>query len=454
MGGLLSSTVSQPAQSIGNLHNEWSQPVEEFGPNDSGLKYQLKTSSLSNYYVDMNKWEENCRICDQVLKSIVESVSNIVQRSVYEGLSLSPVLLKQGSSRERLKVIKADEFDCIIQFEIEGVRKQWVPVIGNSGNEIPGLLKLRLLKHGPDFPHWITKDKIVDGRGFVNTDKLQKCVFTSILDQALSKINTILEGESTHSSQYMVRRSVKFPNLQLTVFKSTSAMSGHELFSVDFVPGILIESDNVFNPLTKCMMTCERHAVMKWRNKNNPDIPEADYDFIFRNSTSGYEKHVLDVAYHNVNQRYILTAIRLLKTYLKNTSNPNQLPDLINSYHIKNAGMFCILFLTQPNKRNLITGVKQALGYLLFFLQQAIDKKHLPHFFHGNVWVLQMFPDFQLSSSSYNLLETTNSETLTQGRRGFQQALRELKGLYDERTELNDECIESINSLFPQSRMW
>ena len=445
---------------IGISLNEWRDPVEEFGPAEGETKRRIQELSSTNYNVDAKEWHENCRIFDLVLKSIVEGVRKILDTPLYDGLNMSAVPLKQGSSREGLKVMKADEFDCIIEFEISGVQMEWEPLYGMSGHEVPGLLKLRLQGHS--YPQWITKYEIVSGNGYVNTTQLQGKVFASILDQALSKINLNLANESASSynvDQYTVKRSVKIPNLELTVCKANNSLfSKEEIFSIDFVPGILIKRDDIPDPYTSkeysvTRMSCDRHAVMKWQNvnKKNPDIHEDNYKLCFSNSTSGYEKQVFDVARRNSSQRYILTACRVLKTYLKNTRSPNQLSSLISSYHIKNACMYCILLLTVPSDNNTLIGVKQALGYMVYFLKQAIEKKYLPHFFHGNPWVLVMFPEFPTSGEStpYNLLETTNSETHTQGGVGFKQALRELHGLYDEQCDLDGEYITRIDNIFP-----
>ena len=217
----------------------------------------------------------------------------------------------------------------------------------------------------------------------------------------------------------------------------------HYIFSIDSVPGFVVGSDNVPNPLSKKMMKCDRHAVMKLKYRTNPWLRENN-NCLFRNLTSGYEKYLLDGARNKLNRPYILMACRLLKTYLKNSKYPNQLSGLITSYHIKNARMHCIFHL-----HNETTGVKQARGYMMYFLKNAIETNHLPHFFRGNPCVRQMFPNFPMTDrySPYNLFETINDESLRHGRLGFQIACTELNGLYEESIYLDHRYLERLDNI-------
>jgi hypothetical protein len=184
---------------------------------------------------------------------------------------------------------------------------------------------------------------------------------------------------------------------------------------------------------------------MKWVSKKNPDIPESEREFLWRNSTCGYEKHIFDVARRKQSQRYVMTACRLLKGALTefNLNSTNQLGNIVNSYHLKNVCLYCILFLTIPRNKNTLSGVKEALGYFVKYLEISIETGYLPHFFHGNPYLHVMFPGspFEEEVEGYNLFASKDPETLRQARCSFPQFLQSLSGLHTE------ECLLTSNKI-------
>ena len=467
---------------IGFRLNEWRPPIFETGPQEHDLE-RLIQQKINNINIPTRTWESHCKTVDTVLRIILREFKRVASTN-YPGLHIADDIIRQGSSREGLKVFAADEYDCIIPFQIEGLRVQYVPVKGRDGNIVPGLLKMHVQNAAQleEKCPWIRQREIIDPSGVLNTMQIQKILFTSILDKALSKINQCLEQETRY--KYRVRRSVNPTNLQLTVefegegsfgamrgiFRDTipeslsfipqslsfnqSGIGDHvqiRTLDIDFVPGMLIGRDHVPDPYTvrspqQYSMTCERYAVMKWLNKKNPNILEEDHTVLWRNSTSGYEKHIMDVGRRSPSQRYILTACRILKAYMskeKGTRSNNQLPRLVKSYFVKNICLFCIVFLAVPSAACKLSGVREALGYIVAYLEASLKARCLPHFFHGNPWLSAMFPGcyFEQEMTKSNLLPEADSELMTQAALGVEPMKAALNGLFLDKCYLDpDKC--------------
>jgi hypothetical protein len=146
-----------------------------------------------------------------------------------------------------------------------------------------------------------------------------------------------------------------------------------------------------------------------------------------------------------------MTACRLLKGALSKPQHysTKQLGSIVNSYHLKNICLYCILFLTILRKKNTLSGVKEALGYFVKYLELSIKTGYLPHFFHGNKYLHVMFPGspFEEEVEDYNLFASKDPETLRQARCSFPQFLQSLRGLYMGECQLNPEKIELYRNL-------
>ena len=173
-------------------------------------------------------------------------------------------------------------------------------------------------------------------------------------------------------------------------------------------------------------MECPRYAVFRWVETSQPAATRYSCppELRWRVCTSGYEKHVIDVARGSIQQSYILTALRIMKWKFKDLSDP-QLVKHLRSYHLKHVAFYCILFLTVLNQVRL-SGVREAVAYFLDFLGIALSEKKLPHFFHDNEFIVYMFPDYKLA---HNTLR------------------------YDLFCDKTDVCLEQVKMIFKKAKL-
>lgn len=126
---------------------------------------------------------------------------------------------------------------------------------------------------------------------------------------------------------------------------------------------------------------------------------------------------MFDICEVNEERLYIRTACRIMKTLVKILKqHQNQAAVLLSSYHLKTVAMYCILLLTIPTNPRLpgyrLSGVREALGYFLLFLESALEKKVLPDFFLGNKHLDKIFPGSYFSKIriKYNLFDKETPE--------------------------------------------
>lgn len=166
---------------------------------------------------------------------------------------------------------------------------------------------------------------------------------------------------------------------------------------VDVVPGLQLKLETVPNPFNpRESMYCPIYAVFKWRNENQPAARLFhDPEVVWRFCTSGYEKHIMDVAQTKTSQIYIKTACRIFKAYVKSQLvKRTNFGSFMKSYYLKTIAMYCILYINIINGKEL-SGVKEALGYFLGFLGVCLEEERLPHFFYCNEWIKYMFPEYE-----------------------------------------------------------
>ncbi|XP_056004836.1 uncharacterized protein LOC125659950 isoform X1 [Ostrea edulis] len=476
-----------PRNEVGSNHNEWREPVFEIGLGDANISKYFKENNL---HISESDWQESRQIMDKVVKIIAREMKAAAAIQ-FPGLVLDETFIKQGSSREGLKVCDPLEFDFILPFRIEGVRMVETKAFNCYGNSLPGLFKQRVVSHY-NLSSWMIKYGLLEdsnGDTYINTSNFHTRVFTSLLDKSEAEINRQLRRLTAHSSdRCRVVRRVNPPTLKIVIRnnielegvgyyvarlqgsygKTVSVKSIHVSdVEADLVPGLCLSSDTVPDPYAvhdfhQChiakstisadeQMSCKRYGVMKWVNKVNPNIPESERKFLWRNSTCGYEKHILDVARRNRSQRYVMTACRLLKGALREfqPNSTNQLGSVVNSYHLKNICFYCILFLTIPSKENTLSGVKEALGYFVKYLELSIQEGYLPHFFYGNPYIDIMFPGspFEKEVETYNLFASKDPKTMRQTLYSLPRFLQPLSGLYMKEWMLDSDKIRLYKDL-------
>ncbi|XP_062597025.1 uncharacterized protein LOC134258466 isoform X2 [Saccostrea cucullata] len=464
---------------VGSKYNEWREPVFETGPGDSGISEYFTVKDL---HVNHTDWEDSCRIMGNVIRVIAREMKKAANIR-FPGLVLHDTFIKQGSSREGLKVCDPLEFDFILPFRIDGLKTKKEDVFDRYGKVLPGLFKEKIIDTDKVLP-WMRNKSILEdelGGTYINTNNFQKKVFTSLLDESRDEINKQLQRMTIPGENYQMIRSVNAPNLKITIrvnsrsgLKRLAKMQLESFEGVnvivleaDLVPALCLSSDTVPDPYTvhdfhQCyhyhptsyndrQMACERYGIMKWVSESNQFISSNNRYILWRNSTCGYEKHILDVARRNLSQRYILTACRLLKGALRNFNRnslgESQIDSVVKSYHLKNICLYCILFLTIPSKEKQLSGVKEALGYFIRYLQLSLNAEFLPHFFCGNPYIELMFPWSSFEEETYNLFSFKDPQTLRQARLNFPKFLKTIKGLYYDEWMLDSEKVKLFEDL-------
>lgn len=471
---------------ISDQLNAWRYPVFTVGPDEEALQRRiLQNIYLENINIRDYDWDEHCSTVDSVLDKILLGLKKYARKE-YEGLIIHGNI-KQGSSREGLKVNDALEFDCLVKFEIEGMQITECPVYDYSGEQMPEFIKLRvdnpeyLLRIYP----WLNRCKIFTKTGlndthcYINTKNLQEKVFSALVDKTREQIYERLPLEDR--TVYTYRRSVKPPSFPIRISLDREISYVRDLYirvehesakrpgqkeylelptlDIDIVPALLLRTDYVPNPYTVNIvngdkeMTCAVYGVMKWTHRLHEFYQTIDHDYIWRESTCGYEKHINDVGRRNPSQRYLMTACRIVKSYVTwiklNHRDTDQLHCVAVSYFLKNICFHCIALLTVPSKTNSLSGVKEALGYFLQFLELCIKNRNLPHFFYGNPWVHVMFPKCTFGSNKpkKNLYSRTSKHTFMNAERAFRNMLQDLKGLYTEFDSLDSDRVGPFKEL-------
>ncbi|KAL3886747.1 hypothetical protein ACJMK2_026724 [Sinanodonta woodiana] len=428
------------ADNIGINLNEWQYPVNEFSWADGNLESKLKyLECVGEFNFSRGVWVNATALVDDVLKELLVEINK--RASKFEGLVFDRYR-KQGSAREGLKIRAADEFDVLLEYHIEGLRIRPEPISG-----IPGLGKMKILNPNHEvenrYPTWLRK-KIIDvhmGSYFLNSRMIHQTVFESLLDQSRENITS----SDRQKVSFVIARSMNQPSVNLTI-KITQKTAGFwgapeipDVIDIDVVPAMIIDTEQAKG--TRGFIECPRYAVVKWMDESQVRASSFDNPaMIWRLCTSGYEKHYMDLARNDKEKCYIMTACRIIKTFMskeKEKSQRNQLPlpvsTFLRSFYLKNIAFYCMLFTKS------MSGVHEALGYFLGFLNASLETGNLPQFFHGNHLLMDDFPSCA-QGGRFNLFEHASPDTLINVRRSFAEVLSRLSGMYDSRAFESDAC--------------
>lgn len=455
---------------------EWRKPVFTFGPNEGNLRRNVEhNGALKTMNISDSDWEKHCQTVNEVLNKVSKHIKQYAQND-YEGLVLDDSFIKFGSSRDGLKVVDALEFDCMMVFDIRGM--QITPITAtkdNTGKRNPGFLKIRV-ENGYELKQrysWLARREILiqeNGYFYFHTRNLQEKVFKSLVDKARQNLNDQLDELS---SSFSIVRISKPPTLDIHIsidetedisnlrddlvrLQSSRVFQAHAYnearqkvsLQIDLVPALLIRTDLVPNPDNRSMnMYCPVYAVMKWAHKGIYYSAEGSTDQLWREDTSGLEKHVIDVAVQREepSQRYLLTACRILKAYVANLPGHNQLHVVMASQYLKTLCLHSIVMLTVPGDQNCLSGVYDALGYLLYFLELCITNKNLPHFFYGNPGLVLIFPHAKYENEKTNLYQGISDETFRQA--NLYEVKENLRGLFEEFYNLDTNRVARFRDL-------
>ena len=450
---------------VGINFNKWRRPVTVFGPGDGDLKLKISRNSfMKDFDVGHFDWKESCKAVNVLLDNFLLKEIKAQAKRKFNGLSIDRYV-KQGSSREGLKIRKADEFDTVLLYAIEGLTFDKSLLDNQPGL---GMLKVEgscsmsgLQQRYPQ----LYKEGVFVQKGFeiyLNSRRLHEGVFISLMDSAVdATVKKIYEAKKGNNPvNFMIKRQMNAPSINLTFLIHSDDREGrsaltdlalsiqvnHESYSnqgwtahayqidVDVVPALQITLDTVPNPFNpRQTMNCPVYAVFKWRDEHQASARLfEDPGIIWRFCTSGYEKHIMDVAQTKKSQSYILTAARLVKAYVRSqkTVSGVHFNSFMKSYYIKNIALYCMLYVNVINGREL-SGVKEALGYFIDFLDVSLIEKRLPHFFYSNEWIKYMFPEYEpVEGYKVDLYDSVKSTLVNVRESSWGKMKEELAELY------------------------
>ncbi|OWF48377.1 uncharacterized protein LOC110453174 [Mizuhopecten yessoensis] len=467
---------------VGSNFNGWRKPVSKFARNEVTLAERLRENVyIGEYDISDELWQKSCGVVDEITRFFHVTLKKVTSR-YYPGLSFGD-FVKQGSSREGLKIRHPDEFDMILPFTIEGVDIHAVPALDRSGELIPAHMKLQITKYtqiqnvmnGSRYQS-LKNNGVFEKCGtdlFLNAMCFQTRVVSSIMDTTIAEIQKEIDTKNRNQAcfftlsktsvfpptyRFKIKIDADFDELSI-FFRFISTLrdivyeeaatpmwnATHTVIEFDIVPGLLLQTDSVPNPDSWWFsMTCDRYAVMKWIHKGRYADDYSEPNLLWRESSCGYEKHIIDVSRRNKSDVYILTACRILKAYLDGLGNSSQLCSLLSSYHIKNIAIHCILLQLR------VSGVKEALGYLIAFLEIGLEMKFLPHYFYGNPYISNMFPKLSENANQrrLNLFRKIPHDHFAQAILSMRRMKADLHDLFTESSHLgNHRSIDSFRNL-------
>ncbi|XP_060064236.1 uncharacterized protein LOC132544634 [Ylistrum balloti] len=346
---------------------------------------------------------------DKFLKNLYEELKKA--ESTYTFLRLKP-FLKQGGSREGLKVGAANEFDALLPFTFVGITSD---IREAPQNQLPPGLAEICIEKISNRVAIRPADLFVErgGQKYVRSDVFHDKLFKSLIDAAVQKFNSDPEWRS-----YEIRRQASAPAIKLDV-----KINGN-IVSIDVVPGFEISA---------ATSSLRKFVVTRWipGSKNvtrTVRIPEPTT--VWRVSHSHFEMHVFDKwGVGNITGKRLVRAARILKGLRvkdKDRNTSSQLHSVLTSYHIKNILLHSLLCLTKVNAISL-SSVSEALGYLVFMLNTALTRHNLPQFFSFNPSLRAYFPESNFhnrSTLAVNLFAERSTGEILQVRADLAKALR------------------------------
>ncbi|KAL3886738.1 hypothetical protein ACJMK2_026716 [Sinanodonta woodiana] len=457
------SRLASASHDIGINLNEWQHPVKEFSSADAQLEHRMNSlECVGKLDIPQNIWDDATALVDEILDLLLDKMK--AQASKYEGLVLDGYR-KQGSARDGLKIRTPDEFDVLLEYHIEGLDVEPVP-IDDFGIPHPGLGKMKILNEAfkieTQFSTWIRRKIIVRHQDsyFLEARNLHQTVFESIVDKCQTEISRIRR----QNISFRLTRSMNPPSVNLTIkniqrekgaFKLFmdllfSEEDGPDVIDIDIVPAMIIVQENARG--TSGFMPCPRYAVVKWIEESQALASRfLNPSMTWRICTSGYEKHYMDMARNDTEKRYIMTACRIIKTFMskeRDKSLAGQLPlpisTFLRSFYLKNITFYCMLFTES------VTGVYQALGYFLGFLEISLEEKCLPEFFHGNYLLENDFPSCAVGGQ-VNLFGHVSPDTLINAKRSFKIVMSKLYNMFDE-SVLESSACENFQNFIRSSK--
>ncbi|KAH3775159.1 uncharacterized protein LOC127844341 isoform X1 [Dreissena polymorpha] len=104
--------IQPQPEHVGAYQNQWQKPITDYGDVDSTWKRQMESSKFVGD-IDFKKadWAESRQAVDAIMDLLLKQLRE--QAKKYEGLRIDSYI-RQGSAREGLKVLDANEFDTLL----------------------------------------------------------------------------------------------------------------------------------------------------------------------------------------------------------------------------------------------------------------------------------------------------------------------------------------------------
>ncbi|XP_045187922.2 uncharacterized protein LOC123545672 [Mercenaria mercenaria] len=437
--------ISQPGQ-LGSALNQWQRPITDFGNEPQWVASRY----IGEIDFGRREWARSRDTVDAVMDLLLKDL-RARAAAHYKHLRIDSYI-RQGSSRDGLKVIKPDEFDTLIEFHIEGLQLSEKRIFKNR-KYVPGFCYLQvdqgrevLQNRYPELWQEGVFEEDTQGIIYLSSRMLHQAVFESLIDQSSLAIEEkVVAMACRQNINFHITRRMNPPAVNIRICFDDAA---NELFmrqgqirnpsevvreiDLDIVPAIRLRIDQTThyngNPVNAVV-----HAVCKWKEEDAAKSLEiANQKIVWHINSAGYERYTLDVARTNQKQRYILTALRLLKTYFTKTKtiakNENRPPPpittVLKSYHLKQIAFYLILYTCHINPIQIYSA-KRALGCLLSLLRTTLQRKRLPHFFYSNSLIQRMFTyyPFQQDALRFDLFRGIPSESLHQAELSYEHHL-------------------------------
>jgi hypothetical protein len=143
-------------------------------------------------------------------------------------------------------------------------------------------------------------------------------VFLSLVDEACSAIEQKIEylrNVRLEPVLFSFTRRTNPPAINVTIHLREDNFD----IDIDIVPGIHLRTDTQTMYCGK-VINAPIHAVCKWKEEEASTALEfVDQDIVWHFNSAGYEKFMLDIAREDQRQKYIITGLRIIKTYFSKT---------------------------------------------------------------------------------------------------------------------------------------
>ncbi|WAR11301.1 hypothetical protein MAR_025481 [Mya arenaria] len=261
-----------------------------------GISY-VDVVQARNIEISQQNWKSSARIVDAVMHLFLKGLR--YHASEYNGLVIEQYIT-QGSARDGLKVIAADEFDTMIFFRISELWKYIDPirdkkdpsfcrmkVVGLTGSQIqqrfPRLCKERvfIITHSGDI--------------YLSAKAMHEQVFKSIIDKTIAIINSL---ETAWINEFQLTRKMNPPAINIIVRNHSATRS----IAIDFVPAVCIDMQSV--KFRGSVRKFPVFAVCKWQGKRD------SYCHTWSVKSNSYENALINAARKDERGLFVLNALR------------------------------------------------------------------------------------------------------------------------------------------------